>query len=118
MALRLDISSSDFTHRFRAFLDTKREASADVEAAVRDIVNDVARRGDSAVRDYTIKFDQLDLAETGFRVSAAEIGAAEKSCSRDALNALELARGRIETYHRRQLPRDDSFVDPLGVELG
>ena len=118
MALRLDISSSDFTHRFRAFLDTKREASADVEAAVRAIVNDVARRGDSAVRDYTIKFDQLDLAETGFRVSAAEIGAAEKSCSRDALNALELARGRIETYHRRQLPRDDSFVDPLGVELG
>ena len=118
MALRLDISSSDFTHRFRAFLDTKREASADVEAAVRDIVNDVARRGDSAVRDYTSKFDQLDLAETGFRVSAAEIGAAEKSCSRDALNALELARGRIETYHRRQLPRDDSFVDPLGVELG
>jgi hypothetical protein len=25
---------------------------------------------------------------------------------------------RIETYHRRQLPQDDRFVDALGVELG
>src|SRR6516162_4063503 len=32
--------------------------------------------------------------------------------------ALELARGRIEAYHRRQVPADDRYVDPLGVELG
>ncbi len=25
---------------------------------------------------------------------------------------------RIEAYHRRQLPQDDHFTDPLGVELG
>jgi histidinol dehydrogenase len=118
MAIRLDIRSADFAHRFRAFLDTKRETSADVETAVRAIVDDVARRGDAAVRDYTLKFDQLDLAAAGARVRAEEIAAATKSCSRDELEALELAHGRIETYHRRQLPQDDRFVDPLGVELG
>jgi histidinol dehydrogenase len=118
MAIRLDIRSGDFAHRFRAFLDAKREASADVEAAVRAIVNDVARRGDAAVRDYTLKFDNLDLADTGTRVPAEEIAAAVSHCSRDALDALELARSRIETYHRRQFPQDDRFVDPLGVELG
>jgi len=118
MAIRLDIRSADFAHRFRAFLDTKRETSADVETAVRAIVDDVARRGDAAVRDYTLKFDQLDLAAAGARVPAEEIAAATKSCSRDELEALELAHGRIETYHRRQLPQDDRFVDPLGVELG
>ena len=118
MAIRLDIRSGDFAHRFRAFLDTKREASADVEAAVRAIVNDVARRGDAAVRDYTLKFDKLDLADAGTRVPAEEIAAVVSRCSRDALDALELARSRIETYHRRQLPQDDRFVDPLGVELG
>ena len=32
MAIRLDTRSSDFAQKFRAFLDTKREASADVEA--------------------------------------------------------------------------------------
>ena len=69
-------------------------------------------------KDYTLKFDQLDLAHAGFRVTAEEIAAAVASCSRDALDALELARSRIETYHRRQLPQDDRFVDALGVELG
>ncbi len=31
---------------------------------------------------------------------------------------LKLARDRIEIYHRRQLPKSDSFTDALGVELG
>ena len=118
MAIRLDISSADFGHKFRAFLDSKHEASADVEVAVRAIVSDVARRGDAAVKDYTLKFDQLDLAHAGFRVTAEEIDVAVATCSRDAREALELARSRIETYHRRQLPQDDRFVDALGVELG
>jgi len=118
MAVRLDIRSSDFAQKFRAFLDTKREASADVEAAVRIIVNDVARRGDEALKDYTRKFDKLDLDRTAMRVSANEIGAAVKACSRETLDALEFARARIEVYHRRQLPKDDRFTDALGVELG
>ena len=37
----------------------------------------------------------------------AALAAAVKACGRDTLDALELARNRIETYHRRQLPRDD-----------
>ncbi|HEX8828362.1 MAG TPA: histidinol dehydrogenase, partial [Xanthobacteraceae bacterium] len=78
-------------------LDAKREASTEVEAAVRAIVNDVARRGDAAVQDYTLKFDQLDLADADARVPAEEIAAAVRSCSRDALDALELAQHRIET---------------------
>jgi histidinol dehydrogenase len=118
MAVRLDIRSSDFAQKFRAFLDTKREAAADVEAAVRIIVNDVARRGDEALKDYTHKFDKLDLDRTGMRVAANEIAAAVKACSRETLDALEFARARIEAYHRRQLPKDDRFTDALGVELG
>ena len=53
MAIRLDTRAADFAEKFRAFLDTKREVSADVEATVRAIVADVAARGDHALRDYT-----------------------------------------------------------------
>src|SRR5581483_10130535 len=118
MPLQLDIRAGDFAQRFRAFLDTKREASADVEAAVRSIVNDVAARGDAAVNDYTRKFDRVDLDRAGVKVTADEIDAAVVSCAGDARDALELARVRIETYHRRQVPKDDRFTDALGVELG
>ncbi|MFZ1149549.1 MAG: histidinol dehydrogenase [Xanthobacteraceae bacterium] len=118
MAARLDMNSGDFAKDFRTLLDAKREASADVEAAVHAIVADVAARGDDAIKDYTRKFDRCDLDRTGLKVTADEIAAAEKSCSPAALGALELARARIEAFHRRQVPADDRYVDPLGVELG
>jgi histidinol dehydrogenase len=118
MAIHLDIRSGDFAQKFRAFLNTKREASADVEAAVRAIVADVAARGDRALKDYARKFDKFDLDRVGLRVTAAEIAAAVAACSRETLDALEFARARIEAYHRRQVPQDDRFTDALGVELG
>src|SRR5271170_7287061 len=118
MAIHLDIRSGDFAQKFRAFLDTKREAAADVEAAVRTIVADVAARGDRALKDYARKFDKVDLDQAGLKIAAKEIAAALKACSREALAALEMARDRIEVYHRRQVPKDDRFTDALGVELG
>jgi histidinol dehydrogenase len=118
MAIRLDTRLGDFAQRFRAFLDTKREASADVEAVVRGILAEVAARGDLAVKDYTQKFDHLDLDRIGLRVTPQEIDAAQKACAREALAALEFARDRIEAFHRRQVPADDRFTDALGVELG
>jgi len=118
MPQQFDSQATDFAGRFRAFLDAKREASLDVEQTVRAIIADVMARGDAALLDYTRKFDRIDLAKTGLRVSAAEIDAAEQACDPQALAALKLARDRIEAYHRRQLPKDDRFTDALGVELG
>ncbi len=118
MAIRLDTRSADFVPAFRAFLATKRETSADVEAAARGIVDAVAARGDAALKEFTLKFDRLDLDRVGLKVAPEEIAAAQHACSRETLAALELARDRIEAYHRRQLPRDDRFTDALGVELG
>jgi histidinol dehydrogenase len=118
MPLRLDSKSGDFSERFSAFLGVKREAAPDVEQAVRGIIADVRARGDSALIELTAKFDRIDLGKIGLRVSATEIEAAAAECKREALDALKLARDRIEAYHRRQKPADERFTDPLGVELG
>src|SRR5947208_3336261 len=118
MPIRLDARSADFPAKFRAFLDAKREASADVEQAVRAIIAEVATRGDVALIELSARFDRVDLAAVGLRVRPAELEAAAAACESGALDALKLARDRIETYHRRQLPKDDRWTDPLGVELG
>jgi len=118
MPLRLDSQSADFPTRFRAFLGVKREATQDVEQAVRAIIADVRARGDRALTELTAKYDGVDLAKAGLRVTAAEINAADKACDAEALAALKLARDRIEAFHQRQQPRDTRFTDPLGVELG
>ncbi len=118
MPVRLDSRSADFAERFASFLATKREVSADIEAATRAIVCDVARRGDTALLEATRKFDRLDLDAARLRVTTAEIDAAIKACDAKTLEALELARNRIESFHRQQLPADQRFTDALGVELG
>ncbi len=118
MPLRLDSQAVDFPARFRDFLGVKREAAQDVEATVRGIIADVVARGDRALIDLGAKYDRIDLAKVGLRVTAAEIDAAEKSCDPQALAALKLARERIEAYHQRQKPNDERYTDALGVEMG
>ena len=118
MPTRLDAKAADFAPRFAAFLAAKREAAADIEAAVREIIADVAARGDRALIELSKRFDHSDLDKLGLRVEPAEISSAAKSCKREALDALNFARDRIEAYHRRQKPSDERFTDALGVELG
>jgi histidinol dehydrogenase len=118
MPIRLHRNSADFDERFRHFLGAKREASADVETAVRSIVDDVARRGDAALIEATAKFDRLELDASSLRVTAAEIEDAVKACDAVTLDALTFARDRIEAFHLRQLPQDQRFTDAAGVELG
>jgi histidinol dehydrogenase len=118
MPVRLDRSSPDFAERFASFLAMKREVAADIELATRTIVDDVAARGDAALIEATRKFDRLELDASSLRVAPAEIDSAVKACDSATLEALKFARDRIETFHRRQLPKDNRFTDALGVELG
>src|SRR6195952_60847 len=118
MPVRLDNSSADFNEQFARFLDLKREAAADIESATRAIVDDVARRGDLALIEATRKFDRLELDPGGLRVTPDEVDAAVKACDAKTVDALQFARDRIESFHRRQLPKDERFTDALGVELG
>jgi histidinol dehydrogenase len=118
MPLRLDTASPDFPERFRVLLALKREVSEDVEAAARAIIADVAERGDEALVELTKRFDRVDIAAAGLRVTAGELDAAAAACAREARDALIFARDRIDAHHRRQKPVDDHYVDAMGVELG
>ncbi len=118
MAERLNIEAGDFEDRFKALLETKREISEDVDAVVRHIVADVRARGDAALKELTLKFDQLDLDKVGIRIPAAEIHAAMAQCDAGTIDALRFARERIAAHHSRQLPKSDRYTDATGVELG
>jgi histidinol dehydrogenase len=118
MPLVLRIADPGFESAFKAFLATKREASPEVDAAVEEIIVQVRRDGDRALLALTQKFDRVDLAKVGIRVSEVEIAAAVAASNEGVIAALRLARDRIESHHKRQFPRDDRYVDAQGVELG
>lgn len=118
MVKRLNTSDPTFEKDFISLLATKREVSEDVDHAVAAIISDVIARGDEALTDYTKRFDHFDPATKSLRVSEGEINAAEAACSKQALDALQVAHDRITSHHRRQIPKDDRYTDALGVTLG
>ena len=118
MARRLDASAPDFEKEFDALIHSKRESDADVGAQARAIIVDVRARGDVALIELSAKFDHVTLTAQTLKLPQVEIDTAKAQCSKEALAALDIAAKRIETYHRRQLPKNESFTDDTGATLG
>ena len=81
---------------------------------VRDILAAVAERGDAAVREYTSRFDGVEL--DSLVVADAELAAAMERIEPDVRAALELAADRIAAYHEAQMPADVRVEQP-GVSI-
>jgi histidinol dehydrogenase len=118
MPVTLNTTDADFARQFDAFLAARREEEADVSQTVARIIADVRARGDLAVAELTRRFDEIDLASAGMRVSDAEIATAVAEVAPETMDALKLAHDRIDAFHRRQLPSDDRYTDEQGAELG
>ncbi len=118
MPLRLDAAAAGFEAAFAALLGSKREAAADVDAAVTEIIAEVRARGDAALLDYTRRFDRLHLTAEQLRIPESQLDAAVMDCDPETVAALELAAERITDYHRRQKPEDLDYRDDAGVRLG
>lgn len=118
MPRRLDIRDAGFAEAFGGFLETKREAEAEVDAVVAEIIAEVRARGDAALVAYTRRFDRFEVTPEGFRVTEAELEAALAACEPETLAALEHAKRRLEAHHARQLPEDLDYEDEAGVRLG
>ena len=83
-------------------------AATDVEAAaalVRPVCDDVRRRGAPAVREYTLRFDGVDLATTVVPQEALEAALAE--LGPEVRRALEEAARRTRLVHQAQLPPEN-----------
>jgi histidinol dehydrogenase len=89
-----------------------------VAQAVRAIIADVRSRGDAALVELSAKFDKVTLTAETLRVTAKEMAEAEAQCPAETLKALDVAARRIEDYHRRQIPKDETYTDEIGAKLG
>lgn len=97
-------------------LNRDTRAEADVDAAVEDILNQVRRRGDAALREYTRRFDGVDVAELA--VSEGEMDAAMAAVDADFLETLRQAAENIRAFHSQQIHRDLVLTRPGGVVMG
>ena len=97
----------------RGLAFTKRE-----HAAVGRILEDVKRRGDEALVDYTRRFDSPNYSLKAMKVGAREFAAAKSIADRGFMRALNRAASQIEAFHRRQLRPGFVSLDRPGTMLG
>ncbi|HOI26210.1 MAG TPA: histidinol dehydrogenase [Paludibacteraceae bacterium] len=67
---------------------------------VRNVLNDIRTRGDEAVKEYELKFDKVSLPS--LQVTEEEIKEAEYLISKELKDAIVLAKGNIEKFHKAQ----------------
>jgi histidinol dehydrogenase len=81
---------------------------ADVKAVTR-ILKDVKRNGDSALIQYSRKFDAPEMTIDVLAATPEEFVAAGKKVDRAFKRALNRAVSQVERFHRQQLPK--SWID-------
>lgn len=97
-------------------LEMSEAVQSDVRLAVSEIIRSVRERGDTAVREYTAKFD--GFSPDRLEVTAEETAAAFDSVPADLLAALRRACRNIREFHSRQIREGFSFVNPDGITVG
>ncbi len=98
------------------FLNRDIQAEEDVSVAVDEIIREVRRRGDEALRDYTRRFDGAENQDLW--VSAEEFDAARRAVDPYFLETLKEAAGNIRRFHERQRHNDFVLTDRSGIVMG
>ncbi len=96
----------------------KAEEDAKVRAVVEQTLDDIRKRGDAAVRDLSLKFD--NYAPESFRLTQSEIEAAMQNVSARDIEDIQFAQTQIRSFAEAQrASMTDIEVETLpGVILG
>ncbi len=98
--------------------DLRRSGGLDAEVlgVAQRIIDDVRKRGDAALREYTATFDKAEVADV--RVSDAEIEAAVLAVSEEFKESIAIAAVAIQGFHERSVPQSWFTTDEGGIFLG
>lgn len=103
--------------RFINLLSRKGGIPKEVENTVRDVIEDVKKRGDEALYAYMKKFDNVEIEKIGLLVSEKEFEDARKGVSEEFKAAIKKACDNLFQFHKRQLPKGFTESYPDGVIL-
>lgn len=94
----------------------RRNLSADVSDVVSDIIDNVRKKGDTALFEYTQKFDGADLIN--LEVTEAEKEEAFASVDSKFLEILREAADNIRAFHEKQVRESFIINNKNGILLG
>lgn len=89
-----------------------------VVPTVRVIVEEVKRRGDEALFEYSSSLDKVKLSTKQLQVSKEEISEAYRKIDSEVVDAIKKAAKAIEKFHLGQLPKERMMELQRGIKAG
>ncbi len=114
---RLDAADAGFDAALTALLAWDSDEQPEVGATVREILNAVKTRGDSALIEYTNRYDRRAVSVAA-ELEVHDFAAARTRIAPELCAALERAAERVRDYHERQRAESWSYREADGTVLG
>ena len=94
----------------------KRSNTINIRKSVEEIIENIKLHGNKALREYTLKFDNVELKD--FLISNEEIEEAYKQCDKTMIRILEECKNNITKYHEKQKETGYIYQKELGIYMG
>jgi len=116
---KLNYSDSNFQQKLEQLLAWEAGSNEEVENTVKEILNNVQSKGDSAVVEYTNRFDRLTATDMSELVIPQQrLQQALDDLPSEQRTALESAAERVRLYHNHQKSESWSYTEADGTMLG
>src|SRR5690606_9856336 len=116
---RLDTADSTFQSDLRRLLAYDASQDESIERATADILARVEHEGDTALLEFTRRFDHVQAESVAeLEIDRSEWQAALDALPSDQRSALEAAAERIRRYHEHQVTQSWSYTEDDGTVLG
>jgi len=95
---------------------THFEFDSEKEEQLDAILDDVSKRGDEAVAEYTEKFDGVKLTPEQFRISEAELNDAHKAIDKKLLKSIRQAIKNVKEYQSKIFVGKNKSFKSTGIK--
>ncbi len=116
---KLNTTQAGFWQELETLLAWEGVSDDNVVAVVKDVIARIRRDGDTALVEFTNKFDRTNATSMqDLIIDAARLDAAMENIAPEKLAALRSAAQRVRDYHERQKSQSWSYKDADGTLLG
>lgn len=116
---RLSTQDKNFNTSLKSLVAWDEHLDANIHQVVKEVLHSIKRNGDSALIEYTSKFDGLDVKDAAeFEIPKSRLQEALKNLPAAQKIALEASAKRVMDYHKKQLQPSWDFTEENGTKLG
>ena len=113
----LRYKDENFHIRIAEIINSRKNFDEDITNQVNDIILDIKNNGNISLFKYMSKYDNVECSAENICYSSEDILSAKKNCTRESIEAIKLAKNRIEAFHQHQLPEDSTYEDQEEVSI-